>query len=163
MKTLCNRVPIISLAGATLLLAACVEQREVVAPEISASVTVASAARSLPHATYTMTLSPDDFPPFFPPEVIDLLTGDWELDLTDPRRYVTRLNGEVVVMGRYTSNPARLVKRDLGGPLACLPEPREAQGVYGWALDDEELSLTVVRDHCDGRAFVLTVKPWEKQ
>jgi hypothetical protein len=110
-----------------------------------------------------MTLDPGDFPPFFPPEIVDFLTGNWELDLTDPRSYVTRLNGDVVVEGRYTSNPARLVKRDLSGPLACLDEPREAQGVYDWTLDNDELSLTVVQDHCDGRAFVLTVRPWQKQ
>jgi len=163
MKTLCNRVPVIMLAGASLLLSGCVEQREVVAPEMSVSAAVASAAPRLPNATYAMTLNPGDIPPFFPPEIVDLIVGDYELDLNDPSAYIVRLNGEVVVEGRYTSNPARLVMRDLSGPFACLGEPGIAQGVYGWSLDEDELRLTVVQDHCGGRAFVQTVKPWQKQ
>ncbi len=163
MKSQSNRVPVIMLAGASLFLSGCVEQRGIVAPEISASAAAASAAPSLPHATYAMTLDPGDFPPFFPPEIVDLLTGDWELVLNDPRTYFVRLNGDVVVEGRYTSNPARLVMRDLGGVLACLEEPGMAQAVYAWSLDNDELSLTAVKDRCDGRPFVLTVKPWQKQ
>jgi hypothetical protein len=162
MKTVCPRVPMIILASASLLLSGCVEQRDVVAPELSASAVVVSAAPRLPNATYAMTLAPEDFPLFFPPEIVDLLSGDWELDLTDPRNYLIRLNDDVVVEGRYTSNPARLVMRDLAGPLAC-PYPGIAQGVYAWSLDGDELSLAVVQDRCEGRPFVLTVKPWEKQ
>jgi hypothetical protein len=162
MKTRSNRVPMLVLAAASLLLSGCMDQREVVAPEVSVSTAVASAAPSFPNATYAVTLLPEDFPPFFPPEIVELLTGDWELDFTDPRVSVARLNGEVVVESRYTSNPARLVLRDLGGNLACV-EPGTAQGVYGWSLDDGELSLTVVQDRCDGRPFVLTAKPWTMQ
>jgi hypothetical protein len=163
MNTVCRRVPITILAGLSLLVSGCVEQRDVVAPELSASAAVASAAPRLPNATYAMTLNPGDVPPFFPPEIIDLIVGDYELDLNDPSAYIVRLNGEVVVEGRYTSNPARLVMRDTGGPFACLDEPGMAQGVYAWSLDNEELTLTVVQDHCFGRAFVQTVKPWQKQ
>jgi hypothetical protein len=161
MKTLYSRIPMIILAGASLLLAACAEQREVVAPELSAFAAVASAAPSLPNATYTMTLGPEDFPPFFPPEIVDLLSGDWELDLTDPRNYLIRLNGAVVVIGRYTANPARLVMHDLDGPLAC--PGGLAHAVYAWSLDDDELRLASVQDRCDGRTFVLTTKPWDTQ
>jgi hypothetical protein len=162
MNTRSYRVPMLVLAAASLLLSGCMDQREVVGPEVSVSAAVASAAPSLPNTTYTMTLLPEDIPPFFPPEIAELLIGDWELDFTDPRISVARLNGEVVVESRYTSNPARLVLRDLGGPLACV-EPGTVQGVYGWALDDGELSLTVVQDRCDGRPFILTVKPWTMQ
>jgi hypothetical protein len=163
MNTVCGRVPMIILAGASLLLSGCVEQRDVVAPELSASAAHASAAPGLPNAIYAMTLGPGDFPHFFPPAVVEVLTGTWELDLTGSRRYTVRLNGDMVVEGRYTSNPARLVMRDLGGVLACLEEPGMAQGVYAWSLDNEELILTVVQDRCEGRPFVLTVKPWQKQ
>ncbi len=163
MKTRSNRVAMLVLTAASLLLSGCMDQREVVGPEVFVSTAVASAAPSFPNTTYTMTLVPEDFPPFFPAEIVELLTGDWELDFTDPRISVARLNGEVVVESRYTKNPARLVLRDLAGPLACLDEPRFAQGVYGWSLDNGELSLTVVQDRCDGRPFVLTVKPWTMQ
>jgi hypothetical protein len=162
MKFLSTRSPVL-LAGVILFVTACGEQRQVLAPDFATSAVVVSAPPGIPHATYAMTLGPDDFPFFFPPEVVGLLSGNWELDLTDPRRYVTRLNGDVVVEGRYTSNGARLVKRDLGGPLACSYEPQLAQGVYDWALNDGELTLTVVKDHCEGRPFVLTVKSWQQQ
>jgi hypothetical protein len=162
MKTLRTRVPIL-LAGASLLLSGCGEQRDVLAPDVPAAAAVASAAATITNATYAMTLGPDDFPPFFPPEVVDLLSGDWELDFNDPRHYVVRLNGAHVVEGRYTSNPARLVMRDIGGPMSCTVEPQAAQSVYDWALNDGELTLTVVKDLCDGRPFVLTAKPWQQQ
>jgi hypothetical protein len=163
MNTLCSRVPMIILAGASLLLTACAEQREVVAPEISSPVAVARAATSLPHATYAMTLTESDIPPFFPPEIIDLIVGDYELDRNDPRTYFVRLNGEVMVVGRYTANPTQLVMHDLDGPFACLSEPGIAHGVYAWSLENDELDLTAVEDRCYGRAFVQTVKPWQKQ
>jgi hypothetical protein len=163
MNSLCSRVPMIILAGASLLLGACAEQREIVAPVLPASAAVAGSAVSLPGATYVMTLGPGDFPPFFPPEIVDLLSGDWQLDLTDPRTYVTRLNGDAVVVGRYTANPARLVMHDQTGPLTCPAESGLAHAVYAWSLDGEELSLASVQDRCEGREFVLTVKPWQKQ
>lgn len=163
MKARSNRVPMFVLAAASLLLSGCIDQREVVGPEVSVSTAVVSAAPSFPNTTYTVTLVAEDFPPFFPPEIVELLVGDWELDFTDPRISYARLNGELVVESRYTKNPARLVLRDIGGPLACLDEPRYAQGVYGWSLDNGELSFTVVQDHCDGRPFVLTAKPWTMQ
>jgi hypothetical protein len=162
MKNPWSRVPILVVAGASLLLPACAEQREVVAPELLPAAS-AAAVPGLPRAIYAMTLTEADFPPFFPPDVVAMLSGDWELDLTDPRSYVTRLNGDVVVVGWYTSNPARVVMRDLGGPLACLEEPGMAQGVYAWSLDDDELILTAVQDRCEGRPFVLTVRPWQRQ
>jgi hypothetical protein len=162
MKNLSIRFPIILLAGAGLLLPGCAEQREVVAPELTPAMS-AAATPTLPQAIYGMTLTQADFPPFFPPEVVEFLSGDWELDLTDPRRSVTRLNGEVVVVGRYTANPARLVMHDTGGPIACLGEPGMAQGIYAWSLVGDQLTLTAVLDRCQGRPFVLTVKPWQKE
>jgi len=156
------------LAAAVLLLiaSACAEDGRSPmapgAPELLPAMS-AAAAPSLPQAIYAMTLTEADFPPFFPPEVRDFLRGDWELDFTDPRSSVTRLNGEVVVMGRYTANPARLVMRDTGGAIACLDEPGMAQGIYAWSLVGDQLTLTSVQDRCEGRPFVLTVKPWQKQ
>jgi hypothetical protein len=162
MKNLSIRFPIIVLAGAGLLLSGCAEQRELVAPELTPAMSAAGAP-TLPQAIYAMTLTAAEFPPFFPPGVVEFLSGDWELDFTDPRSSVTRLNGEVVVMGRYTANPARLVMRDTGGDIACLDEPGMAQGVYAWSLVGDQLTLTAVQDRCEGRPFVLTVKPWQKQ
>jgi hypothetical protein len=70
-----------------------------------------------------MTLTAADMPPFFPPEVVEILSGTREQDFTDALNYVVRLNGDVMIHGRYTSTPGRLIMRDLGGPLACLHEP----------------------------------------
>jgi hypothetical protein len=162
MKSLWNRASAVALGGAVLLSAACVDQRGVVGPELSATVTVAAAAAALPNAIYTMTLTPADMPEFFPPEAVEMLTGTWELDFTDPRSYSVRLDGVVLIFGRFTATPTRLIMRDLGGPLACLEEPRHAQGVYEWTLSDDGLVLSVVTDHCAGRPFVLTVLPWQK-
>jgi len=162
MNTVCRRVPMIILAGASLLLSGCAEQQDVLAPELSASAAIAGAP-NIPNVTYTKTITLEDIPPFVPPEAVPLLVGDYEFDLADPRAYIVRLNGEVVVEGWYSSNPARLVMRDLGGPFACLGEPGLAQSVYGWSLDGDELRLTVVRDPCNPRAFVQTVRPWHKQ
>jgi uncharacterized lipoprotein NlpE involved in copper resistance len=151
MQKLC-----MTLAATTLMLAGCSERQDPMGPAFSA-------AAVLPNAVYTMTLEAADFPGFFPPEVVAMLSGTWELDLTDPHGYTTRLNGNPVVTGTYTKNAARLVKRDVSGVLACLDAPQEAQAVYGWNRQNDVLTLSVIQDHCGGRAFVLTARPWQKQ
>jgi len=161
MNSLWKRISAVTLGSAVLLGVACVDQRDVAGPELSAIVPLFEAAQPLPNAIYTMTLTAADMP-FFPPEVVEILSGTWEQDFTDARNYFVRLNGDVMIHGRYTSTPGRLIMRDQGGPLACLHEPRQAQGVYEWTFANDELVLAVVKDHCAGRPFVLTVLPWQK-
>jgi hypothetical protein len=152
------RVFKITLVGSSLLLAACGEQRALLAPEFAVAGATGSAA-ALPSATYAMTLSLDDFPPGVPPEIVGLLSGDWELDFAAGQTYLIRLNGDVMVQGRYTSNPARLVVHDVAGPLAC--PGGLAHAVYAWSRNGNTLNLIAVQDRCDGRAFVMMAKPWE--
>lgn len=160
MTARCIRTTMISLIGSSLLLAACTEQRAVLDPDFSIAGAGGSAA-ALPSANYAMTLGAGDFPPFFPPEITAMLSGDWELDLNAPRRYQIRLNGAVMVEGRYTPNPARLVLHDEAGPLACPSDL--ANAVYAWSINGGELHLSALQDRCDGRGFVLTAKPWAVQ
>jgi hypothetical protein len=159
-----------AMAVAMLLpLAACADRPAPLAPDdpmlvtnLAGATAAVSAVPRFPNATFTMTLLPQDIPPFVPPEFAELLIGDWEMDFTDPRNSVVRLNGEVVAEGLWIATPARLVTRDVSGDLACVG-PGFEQGVYGWSLNNGELTLTAVQDRCDGRAFVLTAKPWTMQ
>jgi hypothetical protein len=92
-----------------------------------------------------------------------VLVGEWFIEFTEAGSVIVTKTGEgVVVVGRYTSNPARYVTTDLLGLLACIDAPGEATGVYQWAFGDDELTLTLVQDRWDGRAFVLTLHPWQK-
>ena len=115
-----------------------------------------------PTGTYINTLTEADLPPGLPPEFIEVLTGQWQIEFTEARTVIVTKEGEVVVLSRYTGNPARYVTTDLEGPLACL-DPGTATGVYQWAFDNDELTLTVVHDACGGRAIALTAHPLQKQ
>jgi hypothetical protein len=161
-------VPVMAMAM-LLPLTACTDEPEPLAPEqatrstdLTDATASVNAASRFPNATFTMTLVAEDIPPFIPPEYADLLIGDWEIDFIAPRYSVARLNGEVVAEGPWVGTPTRLVTRDVAGSLACVG-PGFEQGVYGWSLDNGELTLTVVQDRCDGRVFVLTAKPWTMQ
>ena len=116
-----------------------------------------------PPGTYTTTITEADIPPEFPPEFIPILVGQWESEFTEAGSIITSKDGEVVVVGRYTSTPVRVVLTDLLGPLACNINPGWATGVYGWMFDNNELTLTVVHDACEGRPVVLTAHPLQKE
>ena len=115
----------------------------------------------LPPGTYSATIVEADIPPGFPPEAIPILVGYWELELTEDGATIVTKDGEFVANGRYESNSARFVIRDLGGPLACTDAPGIATGVYDWSLENNELVLSPVHDGCLGRAAVLTAHPLE--
>lgn len=118
-----------------------------------------------PSGTYTTTITDDDYPSGFPEEAKAI--GDWEFEFTaDGRLFVTyEPLGFVVVEGRYVSNPARLVMTEESGPFAICAElvPGGASAVYRWSFDDNELTLTTVRDNCEPRAIVQTSHPLQLQ
>jgi hypothetical protein len=123
-----------------------------------------AAHTALPPGLYVSVITAADFPPGFPVEVIELLTGTWTLDLQSGGRYVVSLNGAPLVEGVFTANPARFVMRDLAGPLSCqLEHQRQANAVYSWSLIGGALTLQVVKDHCAERAFILTFQEWQQQ
>ena len=116
----------------------------------------------LPSGVYATTIIESDVPPFFPPEVIEILVGEWHIEFTENGTYVVTKDGEIVVVGRYTSNQARLIMTDLQGVYSCTDTPGIATGVYSWSLQNNELTLVAVLDRCDGRPVALTTHPLHK-
>ena len=118
---------------------------------------------NLPAGIYTTTLTEADIPAEFPPEFIPLLVGVWETEFTDSGSYIVSKDGYPALVGRYNSNPGRIVMTDLQGPLSCTDEPGIATATYRWTLAGDELILTTVNDRCAGRNLVLTAHPLQKQ
>ena len=116
----------------------------------------------LPPGIYATTITESDVPPFFPPEVVEILVGEWRTEFTEGGTYIVSKDGVIVVVGRYTSNPYRFVMNDLQGVYGCFDEPGIATGVYRWSLENNELVLVAVNDRCDGRKLVLTSHPLQK-
>ena len=112
---------------------------------------------------YTTTLTEADIPDSFPPEFIPLLLDEWETEFTESGSYIVSKDGYPAVVGRYNSNPARIVMHDLQGPLSCTDEPGIATATYRWTLAGDELILTAVKDRCAGRNLVLTAHPLQRQ
>lgn len=116
-----------------------------------------------PAGVYTTTITPADIPPDLPPEVVGILVGEWQIELTENGANIVSKGGEVVVIGRYTDSPSHVVLRDEGGPLACFDAPGIATGIYTWSFQNDELTLTPVLDRCFGRQLVLSAHPLQKQ
>lgn len=131
-------------------------------PERNAIVTNTN-SEDVPAGVYTTTITPADIPPDLPPEVVDILVGQWQIELTEDGANIVSKNGEVVVFGRYTASPSHVVLRDEGGPLACFDAPGIATGIYSWSFQNDELTLTPVLDRCFGRQLVSTAHPLQKQ
>ena len=125
--------------------------------------TAVASSTNLPSGIYATTISAVDIPTEFPPEVIALLVGYWEIEFTDAGSYIVNKDGFPVATGRYTSNPGRIIMTDLEGVLACTDAPGIATATYRWTLSDNELLLTTVNDRCAGRNLVLTAHPLQKQ
>ena len=120
-------------------------------------------SESIPAGIYLTTLTAADIPDSFPPEVIALLVGDWETEFTESGTYIVSKDGFPVVVGRYNSNPSRLIMTDLEGALACTDAPGIATGTYRWTAASDELVLTTLNDRCPGRNLVLTAHPLQRQ
>jgi len=112
---------------------------------------------------YTTTIAGSDVPPEFPPDVASILVGQWQIEFTEGGTYIVTKDGDIVVIGRYTSHSSRFVMTDLQGALACTDAPGIATGVYRWSLANNQLELLSVLDRCAGRQLVLTTRPLQKQ
>jgi len=106
---------------------------------------------NVPTGIYTTTLTEADIPDSFPPEYIPVLVGDWEIEFTGSGSYIVSKDGYAAVVGRYNSNPARIIMTDLQGPLSCTDEPGIATATYRWTLVGDQLIFTAVHDRCAGR------------
>lgn len=69
-------------------------------------------------------------------------------------------DNELGLVSRFELEADRLTLRDLGGPGAC---PASAEGVYGWAIEDETqtLTLSLMSDDCARRHEAL-VGDWAR-
>lgn len=118
---------------------------------------------NVPPGVYIATITEADIPDSFPPEFVPLLVGDWEIEFTESGSYIVSKDGYPGVVGRYNSNPARIVMTDLEGAFSCTDEPGIATATYRWTLVGDELILTAVKDRCAGRNLVLTAHPLQRQ
>lgn len=118
---------------------------------------------NVPPGIYTTTLTEADIPDSFPAEYIPLLVGVWETEFTENGSYIVSKDGSPAVVGRYNSNPSRIIMTDLQGVLSCTDAPGIATATYRWTLAGDELILTTVNDRCPGRNLVLTAHPLQKQ
>jgi hypothetical protein len=125
--------------------------------------TVSASSTNLPAGTYATTLLAEDIPTEFPPDVAQLLVGNWEIEFTEDGSYIVNKEGFPVVVGRYNSNPSRIIMTDLEGALSCTDQPGIATGTYRWTSSSNDLLLTTVNDRCAGRNLVLTAHPLQKQ
>ena len=118
---------------------------------------------NLPPGIYTTTLTEADIPDSFPPEYVPILVGVWETEFTENGSYIVSKDGSPAVVGRYNSNPGRIIMTDLQGVLSCTDAPGIATATYRWTVAGDELILTTVNDRCAGRNLVLTAHPLQKQ
>jgi hypothetical protein len=140
-------------------------QAKVVAPR-AGDILLPSAevnSTNLPPGTYTTTITEADIPPYFPPEAIAILVGQWQIEFTEAGSSVVTKDGDIVVVGHYTSTPTRVVLTDQQRALSCTDAPGIARAVYKWSLGNDELVLSSVLDRCAGRQVVLTAHPLQKQ
>lgn len=122
-----------------------------------------ASSANVPAGIYSTTLVAADIPAEFPAEVAQLLVGYWEIEFTDSGSYIVTKEGFPVVVGRYNSNPARVIMTDLEGALSCTDQPGIATASYRWTFSGNDLLLTTVNDRCAGRSLVLTAHPLEKE
>jgi hypothetical protein len=125
--------------------------------------TAFASSANVPTGIYTTTLVAADIPAEFPAEVAQILVGNWEIEITDAGSYIVNKDGFPVVVGRYNSNPARVIMTDLEGALSCTDQPGIATATYRWTFSGDDLLLTAVSDRCAGRNLVLTAHPLQKQ
>lgn len=104
---------------------------------------------------YSVTLAAADIPAAMPDSMRQQMIGSWIIALHDGGHFVVTHNGREVVQGPYvvSGNQVTLTAGD-SGPYAC-----RTTGSYTWQMSNDRLTLTRVRDQCDGRAMVLTTRP----
>ena len=122
-----------------------------------------ASSENLPPGIYATTITAADLPAEIPPEFVAILVGYWEVEFTESGSHLVSKDGSPVAVGRYNSNPSRIVMTDLEGPLACTDANGIATGSYRWTLSGNELLLTNANDRCEGRQLVLTAHPLQKQ
>lgn len=114
-----------------------------------------------PAGVFGVTVNRDDVP-------TDLadgagLVGQWRIEFaTDGTYTMSRIDVGVVVTGSYVVDGATVTLTDESGILACGggvdADPDLAEATYAWELDDEQLTLTPIRDDCGVRRYLLATR-----
>ena len=98
----------------------------------------------------------------FPMVVYESTTGASAMTLTfdDYGKYTLTRDGEFAVRGSYRVTGGEIEFTDERGPRAGIGDKKV--GRYGWKMDDEILSLTLIEDRSGGRISACS-RPWTRQ
>ena len=91
--------------------------------------------------------------------------GTLRLELREDGTYETRQTLDGTTNGKYRAAPGDFLvfKEDSGCDYS---DNFSGTSVYSWSVDDDELTLTLVRPEsggCTGRSDTLTIPRWERQ
>ena len=84
----------------------------------------------------------------------DPLNDTIVLHLLNDTSFATGSRGDTLVLSKATINKDTLTIADISGMYPCL----ESDGVYTFAIKDNQLHLTLVRDGCEGRAVIANMQ-----
>lgn len=140
---------LLAIAGLLLVLAGCAQAQPALAP-----------------ATYATDLTreevPERFGPPWAPERYSgraFLVGRWELTFDETDKVVWTKDGLQSSRGEYSVISNML---EFGFDSLCNLEDIQS-GSYEWSIDGDVVTFVRIEDDCEGRAIVLTLKPWLKQ
>lgn len=104
---------------------------------------------------YTVTLAAADLPPTMPDSMRQQIVGTWTIAFHGGGHAVVAQNGREVVQAPYAISGDRFtLTADDTGPYAC-----KSEGTYAWQMSSGRLTLTRVRDECEGRVVVVSTRP----
>lgn len=88
--------------------------------------------------------------------------GEYTITFAEKGQYRVSKGEEVLVEGEYTVKGDQLQVTDKQGPIACKEAGQET-GTYGWKYEAELLTLSKVKDACQGRSGAMTTQPWKRK
>jgi len=120
---------------------------------------------NLAPGTYTNNFSieelPEKFGPPWNPEGYpgSLIAGEWEMTLSEEDEIIWRQNNTNWSSGNYNVYLSTL---EFGFDSICN-SIGVSSASYSWSLDGDKVTFERIEDDCEGRAIVLTLKPWTLQ
>jgi hypothetical protein len=150
------------LALVLVLLAACATVPPDPAPAPAAAAAPMTPAAPMPAASpagitgeYTVTIAPADMPGEMPDNVKQMMVGAWNIGLHEGNHVLVTQNGREVLSGPYMVSGSQVTfPANDTGSYAC-----RTTATYTWQMSGDQLTLTRVRDTCDGRSRVFTMRP----
>ena len=115
---------------------------------------------------YTVSLTQEDIPTTLAGG--DGYIGRWRVEFApDGAYFAERQDVGIVITGTYTVDGNRLDITDESGLLSCsnasagtIKTGSVATGSYEWASEGTSISFVEVEDGCQGRALLLTTRPF---